>query len=111
MAITYRTSTSGGGTSGTVDRTPTGTTAVGDLWVILASIAGNTNTAPTCSVDNGGTYTLVGTALFNVSGSMSCVFVRDQLFANTTSTTVTVASGSNTAGTINIIMCAGSLRT
>jgi hypothetical protein len=110
MAITYRSSAAGGGTTGTSNRTLAATPAVSDLWVVFVSLSANTNASPTCSDDNGGTYDLVGTALWSTSANNSAVFVRKQLHTNTTSTTITVASGSNSAGEIVVIMCAGSLR-
>jgi hypothetical protein len=90
----------GGGTSGTTDRTATFTPAVGDYAVVAVVVSANANTTPTCSDNNGGTYTRVRNGLFNGSTDMGSLFVRDQLFTNTTSTTVTVATGSNTSGEV-----------
>lgn len=104
---TYRGSTAGGGTSGTTDRTVALTPAVGDLWVVFCKASGNTNASPTCSDNNGGSYTLIKTALHNSSGDMLSCFVRTTLHVNTTSTTVTVATGSNTAAEIVIVAVTG----
>lgn len=110
---TYRTSAAGGGTSGSGDRTASITPAVGDLLVVIAGTSGNTNAAPTCSDNNGGSssdWTLIGTALKNASADILSVFVRNKLMTNTTSTTVTVATGSNTAGEIVIVALSGMSR-
>lgn len=103
----FRTSAAGGGTSGTSNRTATITPAVGDLFVVFCNASGNTNSAPTCSDNNGGTYSLVGTAAKNSSADMMSCFVRDSLLPNTTSTVVTVATGSNTAAEIVIVAVSG----
>jgi hypothetical protein len=110
MALSFRTSAAGGGTSGTVDRTVTITPAVGDLFVVFCNVSGNTNASPTCSDNNGGTYDLVLTALKNSSADTLSVFVRRTALPNTTSTVITVATGSNTAGEIIVIAYSGSLR-
>jgi len=97
MALTYRTSTAGGGTSGTSNRTAAITPAVGDLLIVFCAVEGNTQAAPTCSDNNGGgTYTLIGTSLFG-TGIMS-VFVRTAKMVNTTSTTVTVLRAATLRG-------------
>src|SRR5678815_6126797 len=95
-----RTSTAGGSTSGTSDRTVAITPAVGDLLVVYCLVSTNTNNSPTCSDNNGGTYTLVDVAnvvIATLDHRLS-VFVRNSLMVNTTSTTITVATGSNTSG-------------
>ena len=104
---TLRTSAAGGDTTGTSDRTCTIVPAVGDLFVVFHSNSVNTNIVPTCSDDNGGTYTRIRNALFNSSGSSSGVFVRDQLLTNTTSTVVTVATGANDSGNVVVLAVAG----
>jgi hypothetical protein len=104
---TLRTSAAGGDTTGTSDRTCTITPAVGDLFVVFHSNSVNNNIVPTCSDDNGGTYTRIRNGLFNTSGSSGGVFVRDQLLTNTTSTTVTVATGSNDSGNVVVLAVAG----
>lgn len=113
MAITYRSVAVGSETTGTGDRTATGTPASGDLWVIVYELQNNSETAPTCSDDNSdglGTYYRVGTALWNTDARSFGIFVREALFSNTNSTTVTVSAGSNGSGIVAIIMCSGSLR-
>lgn len=106
---TFRTSAAGGASSGSSNRTATLVPAVGDLWIVYAYVAANTNDTPTCSDNNGGTYTLIDvancvTAAINYRLS---VFVRDQLHTNTTSTVVTVATGSNTSGVVHILAYTG----
>lgn len=108
MAAAYRTSAADGASSGTGNRTCAITPAVGDLLVVFCNASGNTNATPTCSDNNGsGTYTLITTALKNTSADTLSVFVRTALMVNTTSTTVTVATGSNTAGEIVIVALSG----
>lgn len=98
---TYRTSWAGGGTSGSGNRTLSVTTpTVGDLLVIICGASGNTNSAPTCADNQGGTYYLVGTALKNASADTLSVFVRQQFITTTSTHTVTVTTGANTAGEI-----------
>lgn len=110
MAATLRTSAAGGGTSGTGNRTCTITPAVGDLFVVYCSVSVNTNSTPTCSDDNGGTYTLSRVCAFNASASRGSCFVRDQLLTNTTSTVVTVATGSNDSGSVVVLAVSGMTR-
>lgn len=104
---TYRTGNAGGGTSGTGNRTATITPAVGDLFLVGCCATGNSNQTPTCTDDNGGTYTLIRIGALNGSADMLSTFVRDALLTNTTSTTVTVATGSNTSAEIAIIAVSG----
>lgn len=113
MAATYRASAAGGGTSGSGNRTVTITPAVGDLLVVVVSLSGNTNDAPTMTDNNGsGTYTrAVGGVAWSSSANRMAVFVRDALMVNTTSTTITCASGSNTAGELVAIAVSGMTRT
>lgn len=111
MAITYRTSTAGGGTTGTSDRSGGAITPVAnDLFIVVGNFAANTNTAPTCTDGNGGTYTLIFAVTYNGGADMCCAFVRNQPLPNTTNTTVTVATGSNTAGEILTLAFSGALR-
>lgn len=98
---TLRTSAAGGASSGTSNRTVTIVPAVGDLLLVYACVAANTNDTPTCSDDNGsGTYDLVDVANFAIStvNYRMSVFVRTALMVNTTSTVITIATGSNTSG-------------
>lgn len=108
---TYRASAAGGSTSGTGNRTCTITPAVGDLFIVVCGVSANTNTAPTCSDDNGGTYSLITTAQKATSADTMSVFVRNQFLLNTTSTIVTVATGSNTSGAVHVIAVSGMFRT
>jgi hypothetical protein len=112
VAITYRTSTAGGGTTGTGNRSGAAITPVAnDLFIVVGTFTGCTNTAPTCSDNNNsGTYTRIFAGLYNASADMFCAFVRDTPLPNTTSTTVTVTTGSNTAGEIITIAWSGALR-
>jgi hypothetical protein len=107
---TFRTSAAGGSSSGTGNRTAAITPAVGDLLVVYCFVSTNTNEAPTCSDNNGGgTYDLIDVAnvvIASVNHRLA-VFVRTALMANTTSTTVTVATGSNTSGAVHVIAEAG----
>ena len=103
---TFRTSAAGGSTSGTGNRTCTITPAVGDLFVVVCFVSTNTNDSPTCSDDNSGTYTRVNTPMNVVISTVNhrlSVFVRDSLLANTTSTIVTAATGSNTSGIVHVL--------
>lgn len=110
-AATYRTSAAGGGTVGTTDRTATITPAVGDLFVVFCAAATNTNDTPTCTDDNSGAYTLIGVVQFGSAAGRFSLFVRNALLANTTSTTVTVATGSNASAEIVVMAIAGMART
>lgn len=108
MAAAYRTSAAGGGNTGTGDRTCTITPAVNDLFLVFGVFKANTNTTPTCTDANtGGTYDRVFAVLKNSSADMFCCFIRQNLLANTTSTTVTIASGSNSAGEIVVVALSG----
>jgi hypothetical protein len=110
-ALSLRTSAAGGDTTGTSDRTCTITPAVGDLFLVFSSVSVNSNNSPTCSDDNGGTYTRIRSIDFNAAGSHGSAFVRDQLLTNTTSTVVTVATGSNDSGNVVVFAVSGMERT
>jgi len=111
---TANASASGGSTTSTSDRTTTVTTpVVGDLWIVCCFVATNTNDTPTCSDDQGGSYTRIATAnaviaTFNYRLS---TFVRNSLISTATSTTVTVATGSNSCGVIHILPFSSMTRT
>lgn len=107
---TYRTSVATGDTAGTGNRSAVLTPAVDDLWIVFCCVSVNTNSAPTCSDDNGGAYDLVNVAQWNAGANRLSAFVRTSLFPNTTSTTVTVATGSNTAGIVAIVAISGMSR-
>lgn len=110
---TFRTSAAGGSTSGTGDRTATIVPAVGDLLVVYCFVSTNTNNTPTCSDNNGsGTYFRIDVAnvvIATVNHRLS-IFVRNALMVNTTSTIVTVATGSNTSGIVHVLAIAGMFR-
>jgi hypothetical protein len=116
MAFAVRTAgvASGGASSGTGNRTATFTPAVGDLVVVYCCVAANTNDTPTCSDNNGsGTYDLIdvmNASIASINYRMS-VFIRTALMVNTTSTVITVATGSNTSGTIHVVPITGVSRT
>lgn len=110
MAITYRTSAAGGGTSGTTDRSVTITTVADDLLVVFVSLSGNTGLASTMTDDQGGTYFLVNSVRWSSSANSMLCYVRNTLVSSGTSTVITCNSGSNTAGELVAVACAGSLR-
>ena len=111
QAATYRASSTGGDTISTTDRFAAITPAVGDLLVVFCAVSANSNSTPTASDTNGGAYSLLGVAQFSGGAARLSAFVRTTLVANTTPTTVTVATGSNTAGQIVIFAIAGMTRT
>ncbi len=106
----YGTSATGGATAGTTDRTCAITPAAGDLIVAFASLSVNTNTAMTATDDQGGTYYLAGTALWGTSANIGACFVRNSLCSSASAHTITVASGSNTAGAIIAVTAKGMAR-
>ncbi len=114
MASTYRASAKDGGTSGTGNRTCALVPAVGDLFIVYCMASGNTNTTPTCSDDNGGSYDrLFASTVFDINNAgatqnVLSVFIRTSALANTTNTTVTVATGANDCAEIVIVAVAGS---
>jgi hypothetical protein len=108
MAATYRTSTVGGGTSGTTARTAAITTAVGDLLICFVAYSGVTTlTSVTDNAGDGGTWTQVQTALFGSSANIGAVYVRSKLMASAVSVTVTVNASTNTAGEIVLVAYSG----
>jgi hypothetical protein len=111
MALSVRTTVAGGGTSGTGNRTVTITPAVGDLFVVFCNVSVNTNGTPTCSDGNGGTYSLLKSVGYNSSANTASFFVRNTLLINTTSTVITVETGSNTSGSVVVYALSGSSRT
>lgn len=103
-----RTSAAGAENTG-VNPSVTLTPTVGDLFVVFCETQGNTNTSPTCTDDNGGTYTLIGTATANTNGVLSA-FVRNAAVPNTTSTTVTISIGANSAAQAVVVAVSGMSR-
>lgn len=110
---TFRTSAAGGSTSGTSDRTATIVPAIGDLLVVYCFVSTNTNETPTCSDNNGsGTYFRVdvpNVVIATLNHRLS-IFIRNALMVNTTSTVVTVATGSNTSGAVHVHAISGMVR-
>lgn len=107
----YSSSAAGGDTAGTTDRFVTITPAVGDLLVVFCSVRANVNTTPTASDNQGGTYTLVQAAEFGTNQHTLSAFVADQLVASAVSTTITVATGSNTSGNVVAVAVSGMSKT
>jgi len=103
----YRAGNSAGGTSGSGEITVALTPAVGDLFFVIYMVSGNTNDAPTCTDDNGGTYTLLQCAKLKSSADRLSVFVRNQLLTNTTSTTCSPIAGANTSRNAHVIAFSG----
>ena len=111
MAVAYRTSSAGGGTSSTGNRTSTISAVAGDLLFVIVKWSGNGITTPSCTDDQSGTYTRVLTALNNGSADIMAIFVRDQVVASTATITLApvVGSGTNTAGEIVTLAYSNSL--
>lgn len=107
MAITYRTSFAGGGTSLTADRTIAFTPTAGDLLLAFCTVTGNTNAAPTFTDDQSGVWDRIATGLWATSANCSALFVR-QTVATAVLHTATYATGSNTAGEIVVVALQGS---
>ena len=109
----WRTDFAGGGSGGTGNRAVTVTPAVGDLCVVFVVVSANANLTPTMSDNNSdaSTYTLIRTARKATSADTMSVFVRDKLFSNTTSTIITAATGSNTAGELVAVHITGMSKT
>jgi hypothetical protein len=109
MSVVYRTSSAGGGTSGTGNRTSTISAVAGDLLLVFVKWSGNAATNPTCTDNQSGTYSLVLTALNNASADIMAIFVRNQTVASTATITVApvVGSGTNTAGEIVVVAGSG----
>jgi len=112
MAATYRTSSAGGGSSGTGNRTSTISAVAGDLLIVAVQWSGNSNTSPTCTDNQSGTYSLVLTARNNLSADICAIFVRNQVVASTATITVApvVGSGNNTAGEILTVAISGATK-
>lgn len=107
----YYTSSSGGSTSGSGNRTASIAAATGDLLVAFASVSGNTQASPTMTDNKGGTYALVGQALWGGSADNMLCFVRNGLTTSAGNTTLTLDAGANTAGEIVILAYSGMART
>lgn len=78
---------------------------VGRLWFVFCAAKDNTNLTPTCSDNNGGTYTLITAVAYNSGADTFSVFSRDQKTINTVSTTVTVDIGANTNAEAAVVAC------
>lgn len=103
----------GGDSTGTSDRTRTITTVGTNLLVVGVFVANNSQTAPTVTDDQGGTYYQVpGSAQVTLSGS-TCTLtlhVRTAVTASGVAHVVTATTGSNDAGIIAVEEVSGSLR-
>lgn len=94
-------------TSGT--KTVVATPAVNDLIVIVAGHSGNTSVSPPTD-DQGGTYTLIASAVKNTGADILGVFVRDALIPSASSTTFSHAPGSSSGGGLAVIKITGMTR-
>src|SRR5262249_37260438 len=103
----YRTSAIAGGTSGSTNPAVVITPAVGDFFLVFCVANGCTTLTPTCTDNNSGTYTRLGAVFYNASGAVVACFVRDQQLPNTTSTTVTISPGTNTAAEGCVVAVSG----
>ena len=106
----YASSSAGGDTAGSGDRFAAITPAVGDLIVVFCGVRANSNATPTCSDDQGGTYTLIDAGIWG-TGSTQSFFVRDSLVSSAVAHTITVATGSNTSGNVVPVAIAGMTKT
>ena len=106
---TVRTTAAGGSSTGTSDRTVSLATAVGDLIVVICQASANTNATPTCS-DNGSPslgYTRVGVANNGPNVNTLSIFVANAKETSAQTRVITVATGSNTSGTVIAYAIAG----
>ena len=87
------------------------TPAVNTLLVAFASVSANTQTAPTMTDNQGGTYTLVGQAYWLSSADNMFAFVRNTLVTTSTATVITLDTNTNTAAEIEVVAFAGMTRT
>ena len=108
--LSFPGSAAGGASSGTSDRSVTITPGINDLLVVFCAVSVNTNAAPTCSDDQGGTYDLIATALYDTSLNIMSCFVRKQLVTAAVAHVITAATGSNTSGELHAIQVAGMSR-
>jgi hypothetical protein len=106
---TYRASFIGGATSGSSDRTITFTPAAGDHLTAFVCTTDNTNNTPTASDNQSGTWSRVGCVAWSASAHRISVFVRDAS-PSAVSHTLTIATGSNTAGAIVVVAYSGMQR-
>ena len=107
MALAYRTSAVGGNTTSGTSPTAVITPVVGDLFLVFCQAVGNTNATPTCSDNNSGAYTLLFAEGSNTNGNYLSCFVRTARLPNTTSTTITVATGAHTAAEVCVVAISG----
>lgn len=112
MTAVYAGQASGGGTTGTADRSASVTPAIGELLVVFCCVGNNSNTAPTCSDDQGGTYALIGSpGQFTATNTFThSAFVRNQPVEAAVAHSITVASGANDAGVVGVIRVSGMSR-
>jgi len=118
MPAAYRASGSGGGSSGTANRTVTVTAAiVDDLLVVFVNVSNNTQDLPTVTDDHAdglGAYTHVDTVQWTNTGGNSCrgsIHVRNAKLGSTdTSFVITANTGSNTSGVVGWVALSGMIR-
>src|SRR5512143_1862181 len=106
---TVRTTVAGGSSTGTSNRTASLATNVGDLIVVICQVSANTNATPTCS-DNGTPalgYTLVGVATNGPGVNTLSIFVANAKETSAQTRVITVATGSNTSGSVVAYAIAG----
>jgi len=102
----YRAVASGGNSTG-ANPTVSIAAIAGDLLVVFCSAAANTNNAPTCTDDAGGTYYLVDSLAYGASAHRLSVFVREKIVIEAATVVVTIAVGTNTSVQASVIAVAG----
>lgn len=95
-------------TSGT--KTVTATPAVGDLIVIVTAHTGNTSAAAPTDNNNGGTYSLINSAVKASSADTMRVWVRNAPIGSASSTVFTHAPGTSTGGGLVVLKVTGMTR-
>ena len=106
----FRVSGSGGDTSGATSASCGYDIVIGDLMIVFVIASGNTNTAPTCDDDAGGTYTLIDTAAWGAGANMLSLFVRNSIVASSVFVTITATVGANTAMELGAVSFTGMTR-
>jgi hypothetical protein len=109
MAAAVRTTVANWTTTSGTKNVSIGSTAIGDIPLIICGNTGNVNT-PTVTDNNGdglGTYTLITSALKATSADKLFAFIRDAQIGVTASTVFSCAIGATTGGGATVIMMTG----
>jgi len=111
MPTAYRTSVTGGNTTGTTDRTLAISALAGDLLVVCVSVSATGGVLNAITDDAGGTYTIISRTRVSTTTTIGVIAIRNTMVAANATITVTVDTNTNDSEQIGILAYTGMFRT